>query len=104
MRKPLVVRILSSLDTRAWIAMAVFLGLALAVVPVLHLALPEESPFHVSTYAITLLGKIMCYALVAVAMDLIWGYGSSFQSRKTMKAGSSAASLPIWRIRYIPKA
>ena len=75
MRKPLVVRILSSLDTRAWIAMAVFLGLALAVVPVLHLALPEESPFHVSTYAITLLGKIMCYALVAVAMDLIWGYG-----------------------------
>jgi urea transport system permease protein len=44
-------------------------------VPVLHLALPEESPFHVSTYAITLIGKIMCYALVAVAMDLIWGYG-----------------------------
>ena len=75
MRKPLIVRILSSLDTRAWIALAVFLGLALAVVPALHLALPEDSPFHVSTYAITLLGKIMCYALVAVAMDLIWGYG-----------------------------
>ena len=75
MRKPLIVRILSALDTRAWIALAVFLGLALAVVPALHLALPEDSPFHVSTYAITLLGKIMCYALVAVAMDLIWGYG-----------------------------
>jgi urea transport system permease protein len=40
----------------------------------LHLAVPEDSAFHVSTYAITLVGKIMCYALVAVAMDLIWGY------------------------------
>jgi urea transport system permease protein len=37
--------------------------------------LPESQPLHVSTYAITLIGKIMCYAVVAVAMDLIWGYG-----------------------------
>jgi ABC-type branched-subunit amino acid transport system permease subunit len=32
-------------------------------------------PAHVSTYVITLIGKILCYAIVAVAMDLIWGYG-----------------------------
>jgi urea transport system permease protein len=32
-------------------------------------------PLHLSTYFITLLGKILCYAMVAVAMDLIWGYG-----------------------------
>ena len=75
MRKPLIVRILSSLDTPAWIALAAFLALALVAVPVLHLVVPEDSAFHVSTYAITLIGKIMCYALVAVAMDLIWGYG-----------------------------
>ncbi|MCH2220437.1 MAG: urea ABC transporter permease subunit UrtC, partial [Dechloromonas sp.] len=75
MRKPLIVRILSALDTKAWIALAAFLALALVAVPVLHLAVPEDSAFHVSTYAITLVGKIMCYALVAVAMDLIWGYG-----------------------------
>ena len=30
--------------------------------------------FHVSDYTVTLLGKIMCYAIVALAMDLIWGY------------------------------
>ena len=36
--------------------------------------MPADSPFHVSTYWVTLLGKIMCYAIVAVAMDLIWGY------------------------------
>ena len=75
MRKPLTLRILSSLDAKSWIALGIFLALALVVVPVLHLNFPEDSAFHVSTYAITLIGKIMCYALVAVAMDLIWGYG-----------------------------
>jgi urea transport system permease protein len=75
MRKPLTIRILSSLDKKSWIALGIFLALALVVVPVLHLNFPEDSAFHVSTYAITLIGKIMCYALVAVAMDLIWGYG-----------------------------
>ncbi|MGB8545618.1 MAG: urea ABC transporter permease subunit UrtC, partial [Azonexus sp.] len=75
MRKPLTLRVLSSLDGKAWLALGAFLVLALIVVPVLHLAVPEDSAFHLSTYFITLVGKIMCYALVAVAMDLIWGYG-----------------------------
>ncbi len=75
MRKPLTLRILSSLDKKSWLALGIFLALALVVVPVLHLNFPESSALHVSTYAITLIGKIMCYALVAVAMDLIWGYG-----------------------------
>ena len=75
MRKPLTVRVLSALDRKAWLALGIFLALALVVVPVLNLATPEDSAFHVSAYAITVVGKIMCYALVAVAMDLIWGYG-----------------------------
>ncbi len=75
MRKPLTVRILSALDSKQWLALGIFLALALIAVPILHLVVPEESPFHFSTYMITLIGKIMCYALVAVAMDLIWGYG-----------------------------
>ena len=55
----------------------VFLGvlvLALAVVTVLHLALPAGHPLHVSSYTVTLLGKYLCYALLAVAVDLVWGY------------------------------
>ena len=48
---------------------------ALAVlVPALNLLMPEGSMFHVSTYAMTLLGKYLCYALLAVSVDLIWGY------------------------------
>ena len=74
-RVPLTLRVFAALDRKAWIALAVFLALALVVVPVLNLAVPPDSVFHVSAYAITLIGKIMCYALVAVAMDLIWGYG-----------------------------
>ena len=75
MRKPLTLRILSSLDGKSWLALGVFLALALLVVPVLNLGTAEDSAFHISAYAITLIGKIMCYALVAIAMDLIWGYG-----------------------------
>lgn len=46
----------------------------LVLLPVLHLSTASTSFWHVSDYLITLLGKIMCYAIVAVALDLIWGY------------------------------
>jgi len=43
-------------------------------VPVLNLAVPEGHPLYMSTFLVTLSGKIMCYAIVALAMDLIWGF------------------------------
>ncbi|WP_312264639.1 urea ABC transporter permease subunit UrtC [Rivihabitans pingtungensis] len=51
-------------------------GLALAslvALPIMHL-LPESHALHVSAYTLTLAGKILCYAIVALAMDLVWGY------------------------------
>jgi urea transport system permease protein len=56
---------------------AVFLALLAAVavgVPALNQAVPASSPFHVSTYSLTLVGKYLCYAMLALALDLIWGY------------------------------
>jgi urea transport system permease protein len=53
--------------------LAVLAALAI-LVPVLNLFMPESSIFHVSTYTMTLLGKYLCYALLAVSVDLIWGY------------------------------
>ena len=48
---------------------------ALAVlVPLLNLLVPESWPIHVSTFMVTLLGKYLCYALLALALDLVWGY------------------------------
>lgn len=43
------------------------------VVPFLNLLVPESSVFHLSTYTVTLLGKYLTYALLAIAVDLVWG-------------------------------
>ncbi|WP_018605849.1 urea ABC transporter permease subunit UrtC [Uliginosibacterium gangwonense] len=75
MHTPITLRLLSSLDRKSSITLAFFLLATLVVIPALHIFVPAESSLSVSTYAITLIGKIMCYAIVAVAMDLIWGYG-----------------------------
>lgn len=53
----------------------VYLLLAiLIVVPLLNLLMPEGSLLHVPTYTVTLLGKYLCFALLALALDLVWGY------------------------------
>ncbi len=48
--------------------------LAAVLVPILNLAVPESSSLHLPTYTVTLLGKYLCFALLAVALDLVWGY------------------------------
>jgi urea transport system permease protein len=50
------------------------LALVAIVVPVLNQVVPASSPFHLSAYGLTLIGKYLCYALLALAVDLIWGY------------------------------
>jgi urea transport system permease protein len=65
--------LIRSLDRGA----AVFLiavGAIAIVVPLLNLAAPNSSLIHVSTYLVTLLGKYACYAILALSIDLIWGY------------------------------
>ena len=59
---------------RAWGLLGVAAVVLLVVVPFCNLAVPAGSVFHLSDYTVTLVGKIMCYAIVALAMDLIWGY------------------------------
>jgi urea transport system permease protein len=59
---------------KGWAVLGVFALFVFVVLPFFNLFISQESSFHISTYWVTLLGKIMCYAIVAVAMDLIWGY------------------------------
>ena len=59
---------------RGWTAIGGFALVLFGLFPLLNLVVPADSPFHLSAYWITLIGKIMCYAMVALAMDLIWGY------------------------------
>ena len=56
------------------LALLIVIALILIGIPVLNLVVPANSAFHLSDYAVSLLGKIMCYAICALAMDLIWGY------------------------------
>ena len=72
---PLVLPKKGPLLTRTgWSAFIACLLVVCALAPVLNLLVPPGSPFHMSTYAVALLGKIMCYAIAALAIDLIWGY------------------------------
>ncbi len=47
---------------------------AMVLVPLCNLLMPEGSLLHIPTYIVVLLGKYLCYALLALALDLIWGY------------------------------
>ena len=58
---------------RVWTALAVAIAL-LALLPLLNLVFPPGHALHVSAYAVALLGKFMCYAMAALALDLVWGY------------------------------
>ena len=62
------------LSGKGWTAFFVALIVVCAVAPVLNMVVPPGSPLHMSDYAVALVGKIMCYAICALAMDLIWGY------------------------------
>ena len=42
--------------------------------PLLNLAFPPSSALHVSTYLVALFGKYACYAMLALSIDLIWGF------------------------------
>ena len=59
---------------KTWAIVLGAYAVVIVVVPILHLAVPASSALHLSDYTVTLLGKILCYATVALAMDLVWGY------------------------------
>jgi urea transport system permease protein len=62
------------LSLRGWLMVGLASLLALLYVPIAALLLPETSAFHASSFSLTLIGKILCFALAAVALDLVWGY------------------------------
>ena len=57
----------------AWIGILVC-TLVLALLPIMNLATPAGSALHISAYTVALIGKFMCYAMAALALDLVWGY------------------------------
>jgi urea transport system permease protein len=62
-----------SLD-RGAVAFVIVVAALAVIVPVFNLAVPETSAFHLPTYLVALFGKYATYALLALSIDLIWGY------------------------------
>src|SRR6516165_9772889 len=65
--------LIRSLDRSGMLFILAVAGIAI-VVPILNLALPSGSAFHLPLYLVALFGKYVCYAVLALAIDLIWGY------------------------------
>jgi urea transport system permease protein len=68
---PVLLRLLS---LRGWAIFGAVALFGLVLVPVLNGAVPATSPLHLPDHLLALLGKFSCYALAAVALDLIWGF------------------------------
>ena len=64
----------TNLGQRGWTGVLIATLVIAALVPLLNLATPAGSAIHLSDFYVSLLGKILCYAIAALAMDLIWGY------------------------------
>ena len=65
--------LIRALESGAVLFIAITAAIAVAV-PVLNLVVPPSSALHVSTYLVALFGKYACYALLALSIDLIWGF------------------------------
>src|SRR5712691_1117622 len=65
--------LIRTLDRGAVVFLCLLAALAIGV-PALNLLFPPTSPLHVPTYLVSLFGKYVCYALLALSIDLIWGY------------------------------
>jgi len=60
-------------NTGSMIFLAILIGAAIFV-PISNLMIPESSSFHVPTYIVSLLGKYLCFAILALSIDLVWGF------------------------------
>jgi urea transport system permease protein len=70
----MILRFLVNGLDRWTIAVLVVLFAVAVAVPVLNLAVPEASAYHVPTYVVALVGKYLTYALLALSVDLVWGF------------------------------
>jgi urea transport system permease protein len=71
-RKSIILKILEN-DKGGKIVLS-SLAVVVFVVAFCNLFIPESSVFHISTFTVTILGKYLAFALLALALDLVWGF------------------------------
>ncbi len=65
--------LVGGLDRRTGLALLILVAIGIAL-PLSNAFLPASSPLHLTTDTMLLFGKYACYALLAVSVDLVWGY------------------------------
>jgi len=63
-----------TISKREVIAVFIIALVAIVLVPCLNVFVPDGSLFHISDFSISLWGKYFCYAILAITVDLLWGY------------------------------
>lgn len=93
---------LFALETRiGWTAIAILLVVGLLIVPMLNLLVPEGSVFHISTFWVATLGKYLCFAILALALDLIWGYAGILSLGHGAFFGLGGYAMGMYMMRQI---
>jgi urea transport system permease protein len=60
--------------TRGWVVFGVAALIGAVVIPLLSSVMPPDSALGISDRVLQLFGKFACYAMAAIALDLIWGF------------------------------
>ncbi|MGB0571320.1 MAG: urea ABC transporter permease subunit UrtC [Alphaproteobacteria bacterium] len=98
---PISSRLLGMESKRSWTAIVALAVIAIFVVPFLNLAVPEGSLFHLSTFWVATLGKYLAFAILALSLDLIWGYAGILSLGHGAFFGLGGYAMGMYMMRQI---
>jgi urea transport system permease protein len=98
---PISRRLFALESRKGWVAIGILMVLGLFVIPFLNLAVPEGSFFHISTFWVSTLGKYLCFAILALALDLIWGYAGILSLGHGAFFGLGGYAMGMYMMRQI---
>ncbi len=98
---PISSRLIAMESKRSWAAILTLAVIAIFVVPILNLAVPEGSLFHIPTFWVTTLGKYLAFAILALSLDLIWGYAGILSLGHGAFFGLGGYAMGMYMMRQI---
>ncbi|MEP4378649.1 MAG: urea ABC transporter permease subunit UrtC [Alphaproteobacteria bacterium] len=98
---PISARLLAMESKRGWTTILALGFVAIFVVPFLNLAVPEGSFFHLSTFWVATLGKYLAFAILALSLDLIWGYAGILSLGHGAFFGLGGYAMGMYMMRQI---
>ncbi len=100
---PISSRLLALESKRGWTTILTLGFIAIFLVPFLNLAVPEDSFFHLSTFWVATLGKYLAFAILALSLDLIWGYAGILSLGHGAFFGLGGYAMGMYMMRQIGK-